>query len=401
MTVTISETSLATSIYIKKLQTIKYLNSSSNHPKWQLRNISSGVFKRLARLTTMNSLLIDSKIVDVYPLHKQALDRSGLNYDKKATFKSILENLDKKNQNLSSPPTNNTHKPSQLIPNGTHTNTSNFTLNSTGNPQITSSATNPTPSVHLKKNNASNSAQLSSGRRIYFCTKYIPKQYMHEPLHCIIKRLMKLFNININFSMSYSRHANLGECLFGDLVGKLMVGVEDLNLSDLRCNCQGGSSKCKMPGICGKQNCIYSMTCNKCPSKPVYVGSTARSLKTRTTEHLYLVRKFFKFGTKSDSFVAHMSTHFDNHDQASMQALRSSVDFGLITNLRNAGRAGTDNCGLCAAERYNILIRLMRGEEIMNCRDELLFNCRHVANFPRWKTIEYDDVFLDITDDPD
>ena len=203
--------------------------------------------------------------------------------------------------------------------------------------------------------------------------------------------------------MSYSRHANLGEILFGDLIGKVMVGVEDLNLSDLKCNCKGGFTNCKMPGICGKQNCIYSMTCKRCPDNnpAVYVGSTARSLKTRTTEHLYLLRKFLKFGSKSDSFVAHMSTHFSDINEASMDTLRSSVDFGLITNVRNNGRAGTDDCGLCGAERYSILIRLMRGECIMNCRDELLFKCRHKAQFPRWSTILLDEEFLTFTDDPD
>ena len=383
MTVCIKESTLSTSVFIKKCQTIKYLNRSSMHPTWQIRNISSGVLRRLVRLTTVNEDMLDTKVLNFYPAHKKALTLSGLPFDKNATFRSVLLDLDKSKKSKNPEPTQ--------PPNSS----------STTNSALPTKNSQPTTSPTLVKSNASTATSLKSNRRLYFCTKFIPRDYMYEPIHCIIKRLLKLFNIKIDFSMSYSRHANLGEILFGDLIGKVMVGVEDLNMSDLQCNCKGGFTKCKMPGICGKQNCIYSMTCKMCPKGSIYVGSTARSLKTRTTEHLYLLRKFLKFGSKSDSFVSHMSSHFTTIDEAPMETLRSVVDFDLVTSLRNNSRAGTDKCGLCAAERYSILVRIMRGEEIMNCRDELLFSCRHKAQFPRWNTILLDDdELIDITDDP-
>ena len=37
--------------------------------------------------------------------------------------------------------------------------------------------------------------------------------------------------------MSYSRFTNMGQKLNSDLAGKVMEGIEDVNLQDRDCNC--------------------------------------------------------------------------------------------------------------------------------------------------------------------
>ena len=111
--------------------------------------------------------------------------------------------------------------------------------------------------------------------------------------------------------------------------------------------------------------------------------------------HLYDVRKIIKQqSTSIDSFTKHFLSHFTNLEQASMANLRSSVDLGLIYNVKRLSRAGTDSCELCSAERFYLLKYQFLQRPLVNFKDEIYFSCRHRREFPRWK------LDADFTDDP-
>ena len=65
-------------VHLKVNQQLKYLNKGSAHTPACFKAISTGVCKRIAKLTTINSSNKDVKISDRYPSHFEALERAGL-----------------------------------------------------------------------------------------------------------------------------------------------------------------------------------------------------------------------------------------------------------------------------------------------------------------------------------
>ena len=137
------------------------------------------------------------------------------------------------------------------------------------------------------------------------------------------------------------------------------------------------------------------MQCNVCENRPVYLGSSVRNCKTRINEHFYDVRSCIKLSKNKDSFANHMKRHYQSLEEASMAKLREDVDVGIRTNLRRITKAGTKNCELCSAERFDILRGFFTGENLINLRDEVYAKCRHRQSFPKW--VLKNDSF---TDDP-
>ena len=84
-------------------------------------------------------------------------------------------------------------------------------------------------------------------------------------------------------SMSYHRHKNLRELLQGDLNQKLIANVTSRDYVDEPCNCRNPSS-CPYKGRCRNKVAIYKATC--LTTNKVYIGNTARNVKTRIQEHV-------------------------------------------------------------------------------------------------------------------
>ena len=65
-------------VHLKESQKLKYLNGDSTNPKHCFRAITTGVFKRLAKLTAVNKSNENAKLKDLYPKHQKALQNANL-----------------------------------------------------------------------------------------------------------------------------------------------------------------------------------------------------------------------------------------------------------------------------------------------------------------------------------
>ena len=63
---------------MKENQKLKYLNSDSTHTKCCMKAIPFGLFKRLAKLTSINKRIMNQKIDKLYPDHEKAFKIAGL-----------------------------------------------------------------------------------------------------------------------------------------------------------------------------------------------------------------------------------------------------------------------------------------------------------------------------------
>eukprot|EP00957_Ditylum_brightwellii_P187973 14311077-Ditylum_brightwellii.AAC.2 len=66
------------SVYSKKNQTIKSINKDSCHRNSVFKTVPAGVFTRLGRLTLFTESNKHSPILDLYPLHAEALKKANL-----------------------------------------------------------------------------------------------------------------------------------------------------------------------------------------------------------------------------------------------------------------------------------------------------------------------------------
>ena len=77
-------------VYLKPNQKLKYLNKGSSHPPSTFKSVSIGVFKRLARLTSVSDSSKTKKINEIYPHHAKALQKAGLAPTSFPTLEEIL-----------------------------------------------------------------------------------------------------------------------------------------------------------------------------------------------------------------------------------------------------------------------------------------------------------------------
>ena len=66
------------SVYSKENQTIKYVNKESCHRQSVFKAVPAGVFTRLGRLTSLTKDNQATPILDLYPLHHEALKKAKL-----------------------------------------------------------------------------------------------------------------------------------------------------------------------------------------------------------------------------------------------------------------------------------------------------------------------------------
>ena len=101
----------------------------------------------------------------------------------------------------------------------------------------------------------------------------------------------------------------------GDLAGKLMDGIIDLEGEPLPCNCNAQTKsedgKCIYNGLCRVQMTIYDLKCTITGKS--YIGKTQRHLKKRTSEHLADIYKLLEAKQEGqtykqvDAFTKHIA----------------------------------------------------------------------------------------------
>ena len=360
----ILDSKIITEVFTKPNQQIKYLNADSCHPKWQIRNIVESTINRLDRLTTSSQRMKSTKILDYYDKHELAIKKAGL--EKSLPKFKRVEVLNKK--------FGSTTFHEKLLP------------------ELKELPKSPREILEenpLEQNlPASPRINRPKKRKIFFCIKFIPMNLLHEPIFSIIKKTLKLLDIRLEVSMGYSRFTNFGQSLFSDVCRKVIGNFKDKNLESAVCNCMGG--RCILPNECGMKNLIYSLDCRFCESTGVemsYVGSTARTVKKRFSEHLSDVRKDIKHGTKTDSFSCHVKQHFKDLEDASMKRMRDFIRCRVVKKVDSLNRAGTDACELCSEERFYLIRQRMLGLDFMNKKDEFYFSCRHKKEFSRFVSV--------------
>ena len=72
------ERDLQFGVFRKKGQQLKYVGKESTHTPGTLRAIPSGVFNRLAKLTSRNPSIRAAAVESIYPAHANALRKAGL-----------------------------------------------------------------------------------------------------------------------------------------------------------------------------------------------------------------------------------------------------------------------------------------------------------------------------------
>ena len=79
-------------VNIKPNQELKYLNRGSTHTSACFKAIPSGVFGRLAKLTTMTPENANKPLEELYPKHIEVLRKAELIQGPTPTLKQVLDN---------------------------------------------------------------------------------------------------------------------------------------------------------------------------------------------------------------------------------------------------------------------------------------------------------------------
>ena len=162
----------------------QYVGKESTHTPGNLRAIPSGVFKRLAKLTSRKPSLNSEGVEKVYPDHANALRKAGLAPPAFPIMGDLWKTQDEKLEIESK----------------------------------------KEPDVNKNKN-----------RNVYFCVAY--SRVFSTSIHRVINGLKKVLNISwLRVRMSYHRFNNLDELLNGDLAAKIWQGNFSKDLMDRKCN---------------------------------------------------------------------------------------------------------------------------------------------------------------------
>ena len=217
-------------VHLKKNQTLKYLNNSSNHRECTFRAIPKSVVNRLAQLTSLTPENENETIDKLYPSHHKALKKAKLNPKEYPTLKDAQEAIRIQSE---------------------------IKANSKVNPD-------DTPDIVQRKTRAARKKERDKRRRTWFCIGQ--SNIWDEPISWIIKKLVKKYNLTwLRCEVSYHRFSNLTQMFHGDLTDKLMEGIVDLEGQTLPCNCnkqtKSEDGSCIYNGLCRTQMVIYDLKC--------------------------------------------------------------------------------------------------------------------------------------------
>ncbi len=329
-------------VHLKPNQQLKYLNKGSTHTNACFKAIPSGVFNRLAKLTTVTEENKNKRLDELYPKHTTILTNAGLVTNKQ--IPTLTEEITK---------SNNRKKPT---------------------------------TTRLAKQK-----ERDRKRTMHFCVGY--SKAWKTPIHKVISKQKAKFNLPwIRVSMSYHRFNNLREIFQGDLTHKLNLDVESLDFQTRECNCRPGKGekKCGYNNICRNSIIIYKVECNN--TKKVYIGNTQQHFKTRMQQHFRDVRVLAKTGTKSDSYARHFAEQLQNFEDISNQLQRNTITCSVIWKgnpLSAVKTFGTPHCTLCARERIEILkLSRYKPHLLINSCNEIYGACRHKPKFHRYATAQ-------------
>lgn len=342
-------TELQFRVHLKENQQLKYLNKGSAHTSACFRAIPTGVFGRLAKLTSATGESSNKSLEELYPKHAEALKIANLVPKGFPTLNEVLQN------------------------------------------------------AASRKEAKENGSKTKNTRQIYFCLAV--SKFWEKPIWVVLKKLRDKHGLKwLRVSMSYRRHSNLSQLFQGDLTAKLMRGVESADFKDRPCNCCNatlveGSCFCK--GKCRKSVVVYKANCKLCNC--FYIGNTQQKLKKRMEQHFGETTKLVNDGEKSDSFAAHFASHFlDQEQDARRQDIRNMVDMEIvwqgdaISCMKSFGQL---NCRLCMKERLEILKQTRKyPDKLLNSKSELYGACRHKTKFHR---LEMNTASTDDGDNPE
>ena len=187
--------------------------------------------------------------------------------------------------------------------------------------------------------------------------------------------------------MSYHRYTNLREIFQGDLVNKLMDGIQSLDFIERDCNCRTDTKvngKCLYGGNCRVSCIVYSIKCKIC--KKEYIGQTQQHKKERVQQHLNDIRLKVKVNKESTSLAKHFAQHFEEPPKP--KEIREVMELNIIKKLNPISVSKSFkkmSCRLCMAERLEILKRTkFKPQTLINSSSEIYGACRHKTKFHRY-----------------
>ena len=192
-------------VHLKPNQELKYLNDGSAHTKACFKAIPNGVYKRLAKLTTITEENKDKKLDELYPKHFKALRKAKLVTKEVPTLQAELQKT-------------------------------------------------TTTTTDKDRDKAKEESDRNRRRSVFFCIGY--STIWNQPIHSMIKEIKQEFNLSwLRFSMAYHRFTNVREIFQGDMSGKIIKGVESKQFKNLSCNCRLGPDRgCGYNNVC--RNCV-------------------------------------------------------------------------------------------------------------------------------------------------
>ena len=216
----------------KANQRLKYLNTTSTHPPVCFKAVTTGVFHRLAHLTTITSNNKNVPIHKLYPLHANALREAGYSVHRSPLLKHAFHRAPKRSM---------------------------------------------------------------SARRIA-ATKFLVLGYSEWwkslDIPKVIARLLNLLQLSdlLSVHVSYRHFPHVDVLFKKDISKKVLGAVTTIQGITRPCNCV---NECILGGNCRMTSLVYRITVKS--TGKMYIGSTSGSIKGRILQHLHCVQKASRF----------------------------------------------------------------------------------------------------------
>ena len=203
----------------------------SAHTPGCFKAITTGVYKRLAKLTTQTEENKKKRLDELYPVHFGALSDANL------LNNSTIPTLEELQQSSS--------------------------LTETEKLKI----------LKIKKWQAKDRKRMTFFK-IGYC------DFWKKLIHKIINETNRKFPCLswLRVGMSYHRFCNIRELLQGDLNSKLYKNLQSLDFATLPCNCPK-NTECRFAGKCQTPIVVYKAICEE--TGKAYIGNTQQFMKKR------------------------------------------------------------------------------------------------------------------------
>ena len=214
-------------VHLKPNQQLKYLNEGSVHAKACIKAIPEGVYRRLAKLTTVTEENQDKTLDEIHPMHFKALSHAGLITAKTKQIPTLTEELLNYKASKSDKDKIKVKKEDEKK----RRRATFFCI-----------AEKPLQAVHEEETFHANRTKRElraqyADDTTYFCIG--KSSAFRTPIYKTIQKLKEKHNLPwIRVAMSYHCFTKLKERFSGDIVSKLNEGVPSFGFDNLECNCQ-------------------------------------------------------------------------------------------------------------------------------------------------------------------